>query len=252
MDHGLKENFERDGYAIVRGAVGRAQADLWRALWDDWHDSEAGFGRKVNPFNPVAVDTIPPGLEDMPAHPQLLDIVEAVFGPDIALYNHRFVVKDQHSREPVFLHQDTPYHVGWPTKASLFVALSEMHTGNGGLIFVRGSHRWGYLGDAGEISNDTLRERALSGTVTDGAVSLTPGDAVLMHSACWHASLSHQGGDDRILADIIYQPANDPSGIKLLRGKWRCEPQPWLRSGKIFARSRTSRLAELQAKVNAK
>lgn len=239
----LKEDFERDGVVVIRQAAPFELLRLWQWSWDDWYDGQFQFGRKPS-WNPVDISgPFPDPLASMPQTPALLDIVEQVFGPDIALYNHRFVVKDKAAKDAVFLHQDTGYHVGWPQKASLFVALSEMDTSNGGMRFYKGSHRYGYLGDAGEISRDM--------TVADDwyAPFLQPGDAVLMHSATWHASFTHISGPNRVLADIIYQPASDPSGIKLLRGKWQCEPQPWLREGGIFKRSRTSRIKELEAKA---
>lgn len=245
----LKEDFERDGVVVIRQAVPIELLRLWQWSWDDWYDAQFQFGRKPS-WNPVDISgPFPDPLASMPQTPALLDIVEQVFGPDIALYNHRFVVKDKAAKGVVFPHQDTGYHVGFMQKASLFVALTEMHTGNGGMVFMRGSHKWGYLGDAGEISNEAILARAHAGMITDGACHLMPGDCVLMHSACWHASLEHRNGPNRVLADIIYQPASDPSGIKLLRGKWQCEPQPWLREGGIFKRSRTSRIKELEAKV---
>lgn len=231
--------YERDGFAVVRRALGDFEANGWLEPFQAFAKQ-----RKVE-WNPVSVSgPFPFPLDILPKVPSLLDIVEDAFGPDIALYNYRFVVKDKHSRGEVFVHQDTGYHVGFPRKASLFVALSECDSQNGGMKFYSGTHKFGYLGDAGEISPDMIEGRSWS------CPFLQPGDAVLMHSATWHASFPHVSGPDRVLADIIFQPADDPSGKELLRGKWRCEPQPWLREEGIFKRSRTSRLKELQAIVD--
>lgn len=238
----LKEDFDRDGVVVVRGAVPLGDLAAWQASWTAFSGEPRTPG-----YNPVAVDgPFPEPLASMYKHPALLDLVEQVFGPDIALYNHRFVVKDKDSRGPVFWHQDTGYHVGWPTKLSCFVALTPIDITNGCLKFMRRSHKFGYLGDAGEIASDKLK---LLMDVGSWYPYMEAGDVVLMHSACWHGSVEHKAEFDRVLADIIYQPANDPSGIELLRGEWRCEPQRWLRSGDLFLRSRTSRLAEMQAKL---
>lgn len=238
----LKDDFERDGVVVVPRAVPDDALTQWQLGWAAFSTIE-----RILKYNPVAVDgPFGPMLNDMPRHPALLDIVEQVFGPDISLYNYRFVVKDKHAREAVFLHQDTGYHVGWPNKASMFVALSPMDASNGGMVIYTGTHRYGYLGDAGEIS-----EANLSGAQNVICPTLAPGDVILMHSAAWHSSFPHTSGLDRVLADIIYQPANDPSGIELLRGQWRCEPSSWLRNANLFVRSRSSRLKELQAQVDA-
>lgn len=236
----LKEDFERDGVAVLRGLIPPLDVQIMQALWG----VIAKEPRKIG-YNPVAVDgPFPDSANMIYRHPTLLDAVSEVFGPDIALYNFRFVVKDKYSRGPVFLHQDTGYHVGWPTKMSAFVALSWVDGKNGGMRYFLGTHRFGYLGDAGEIAGKMKFWDSYS-------PELQPGDVVLMHSACWHDSWPPHPNDerDRVLADCIFQPANDPSGIELLRGQWRCEPQPWLRGDNLFVRSRTSRLKEMQEKL---
>lgn len=239
--------FRQTGVCIVRQAIAPETIALWQAAWQDFCRDQLGHGRKVNRYNPVAVDELPPPpLADMHRHPALLDIVEQAFGPDLALYNQRFVVKDAHSRGPVFLHQDYPYHVGWPNKASAFVPLSPMNPDNGGMVFYPGTHQYGYLGDAGEIDPAVLAPDWPS-----IAPSLEPGDVVLMHSLTWHRSGPHVGGPDRVLADIIYQPADDPSGTALLRGQWRTPIFLDRRNTRLFLRSRTTRLAELQRAVDA-
>ena len=241
------EAFHAAGVFVVRNAIPAETIAAWQAAWRDFCDVELAGGRKVNRFNPVAVDEQPPPpLADMHRHPALLDVVAQAFGPDIALYNQRFVVKDQHSRGPVFLHQDYPYHLGWPNKASAFVPLSPMTPDNGGLVFYPGTHQYGYLGDAGEINPEVLPPDWPA-----YSPSVAPGDIVLMHSLTWHRSGPHVGGPDRVLADIIYQPADDPSGIALLRGQWRTEIFLDRKQTRLFVRSRTTRLVELQREVDA-
>ena len=234
------------GLFILRDAIPHEVVELWRTTWNDFYDAELSAGRIVNRFNPVAVDeSAPPILAGMHQHPALLDVIELAFGPDIALYNQRFVIKDQHSRGPVCLHQDFPYHIGWPTKASAFVPLSAVSPENGGMVFYPGTHQFGYLGDAGEINPSTLD--ADWPTVSP---TLAPGDIVLMHSSTWHQSGPHVSGPDRVMADIIYQPADDPSGIALLRGKWRTEVFLDRKTAKIFMRSRVSRLMDMQRELD--
>lgn len=239
MDHAMsvRETFERDGVVVLPNIVSHDQVAEWLGAYLQFIE----YGRKVG-WNKVEVKgPFPEPLASMPKHPNLLDAVQAVFGPDIALYNHRFVVKDHHATGDVFMHQDSGYHVGFMRKASMFVALTRMDNLNGGLHFVMGSHKYGYLGDTGEIAG-----KHLTSTFT-----LNPGDAILMHSATWHRSSANYSKLDRILADIIYQPANDPSGTELLCGEWKCVPQAWLRKDGILARSRVSRIRELEEQVAA-
>jgi len=239
------EIFRAAGIFVIRKAIPPEVAQGWQETWTDFYARELSSGRKVNRFNPVAVDeSPPPTLAEMHRHPALLDIIERVFGPDIALYNQRFVIKDHHSRGSVFLHQDFPYHFGWPNKLSAFVPLSPMFPENGGMVFYPGTHQFGYLGDAGEINPSILASDWPS-----VSPSLAPGDIALMNSLIWHRSGPHLSGPDRVLADIIYQPADDPSGIALLRGQWRTEIFLDRRNANIFSRSRVSRLTELQREL---
>jgi hypothetical protein len=200
--------------------------------------------RKADQFNPVEVaedDDLHGLLSQLSEHPALLDFAEFIIGPDIGLYNQRFVVKDQHSRAAVPLHQDTPYHKGFPEKWSFFVALAEMTPYNGLLVVYQGSHQLGHLGDAGEIRAD------LAAGFRAVRFPMMPGDVLAMHSSCWHESLAHTSGPDRLLADIILQPASDPSTVAVLRGHRRT---PLYMPTAPFVSCRVSRLRDLQSQVS--
>ena len=239
----IKELFERDGLVVFQSAL---QADVvasWRLTYDNLHNPE-----RTPEWNPVAVneDALQPLLRLIATHPMILSVVTQIFGPDIALYNQRFIVKDKHARNSVFLHHDTPYHVGWPNKASVFVPLSRVTQENGGLIFYPGTHKFGYLGDAGEIHPKWLHG------FTAVLPELTQGDFVIMHSALWHESRPNLNGIDRIIADVHMQPADDPSGVELLQGEWKTpiRMSPEMRANPLM-RSRASRLKELQDRVDS-
>ena len=238
--------FRQTGVFVIRQAISMDTIHEWQRVWEQFYGTDLGGNRSVNKFNPVAVDeTPPPELAAMHRNPQLLDVIEQAFGPDIGLYNQRFVIKDYQSRGPVFLHSDFPYHLGWPNKASAFVPLSIVTPENGGMTFYPGTNQFGYLGDAGELNPEVLDK--------DWPVicpSLNPGDFVLMNSCTWHSSGPHVSGPDRVLADIIYQPADDPSSIDLLRGRWQTEIF-LKRRPDLFLRSRVTRLKELQSRVDA-
>lgn len=242
------EVFKQTGLFVIRQAIPAAELALWRAEWDTFYANELAAGENVSRFNPVSIDlAVPPILLACHRSPALLDIVEEVFGPDLALYNQRFVIKDRYRLGDVFLHSDFPYHYGWLNKASAFVALSPVNRDNGGMYFYPGTHQFGYLADTGELD---------AGVLPEGwpvvSPSLDAGDVVLMHSATWHGSHPFSHGPDRILLDIIYQPADDPSGVALLRGQWQTE----LRidndmKARLYKRSRVTRLLELQEKLDA-
>ena len=114
------------------------------------------------------------------------------------------------------------------------------------MAFYPGTHLFGYLGDAGELNRAVLDHRW-----PRISPELAPGDVVLMHECTWHESEPYTAGPDRVLVQITYQPASDPSGIELLRGEWRTPIRltDSIRE-QLFLRSRATRLRELQAVVD--
>ena len=225
----IKDDFAREGVVVLPALVHRTVVQEWQAAWAAYYSTE----RMLNRFNPVEVKG-PFGevLNGIPLHPAIRRSVKEVLQDWLHVYNFRFVVKDARSAAPVFLHQDCGYHVGSATKLSAFVALSDVTPENGGMRFWLGTHKYGYLGDVGEIDRKhTESHRSICPV-------LAPGDVVLMHSALWHESGPNVSGPNRVLADIIYQRGDDVSRLLPRDG--------------IFVRSRSSRLRELQAIVDAK
>lgn len=238
--------YRQTGVFVVTGLFPTADMATWLAAWDTFAQSTLRE-RQVNRFNPVSVNEEPPdSLRAIYRHPALLDVAEQMFGPHVALYNFRFVVKDQFSRGPVFRHQDIPYHTGQMHRASFFVPLSKVTKLNGGMTYFLGTHNFGYLGDAGELLDDIL-----PGDWPSLTPEMSPGDVAIMDSAVWHESGPHIDGEDRVLVDLHLQPASDPTSGEILRGDPVAEYKiPHFLRGKLFKRSRVSRLAELQAEVD--
>jgi hypothetical protein len=237
--------YKEAGVFILRKAIPAETMAIWQDEWGRFQQSTLST-RHVNQFNPVHVnEKLPPILNNIYKEGAILDNIEKIFGPNIGLFGHRFVIKDENSRGPVFLHHDSCYHIGFLNKLSAFVPLSTVTPENGGLTFFPGTHRLGYLGDAGEINPDIL-----DSDWPTICPSLEPGDVVFMNSLTWHKSGPHIGGEDRIMADIIYQPADDPSCSEIVRGKWMTDMRlDRIPRNEFFRRSRTSRLVELEKRV---
>jgi len=241
------EQYRKLGVVVVRNAVPDEVISGWIAAWDAFQKRNLAAGRKVDPYNPVVLhEPMSDALMDIHRHPVLLDLMQQLY-PDLALYVQRFVIKDASSRQPVFLHQDYCYDLGMPEKTSVFLPLGPMNPENGGLLFYPGTHHLGYLGDAGELDPAILDPEW-----PIVSPSLEPGDLVLMHECTWHGSRPHVSGPDRIVVQMTFQPADDPSGIELLRGTSRGMPLGEIDRDALFVRSRSSRLRELQAAANMK
>jgi ectoine hydroxylase-related dioxygenase (phytanoyl-CoA dioxygenase family) len=212
-----KNVYDITGLFIMRNVIPKDVITLWQNEWEQFYNDQLLQGRDVHQANPVALkEKLPDKLAYMYRNEILIDIAKKVHGNDIALYNHRFVIKDKHSLDSVFLHNDSCYHLGYLNKCSFFVPLSYSGPSNGGLTFHLGTHKFGHLGDAGEINR--LAFDLQFPTITP---EMNPGDFAIMHSSLWHESGPNVAKIDRIMADIHYQPANDPTGKELLSGEWK-------------------------------
>jgi hypothetical protein len=240
-----KAHYERLGVVVLRNAIPAAVMECWINAWTAFQSQVMNEGRKIDPYNPVVLhEAVSPALDDIHRHPVLLDLIQQIY-PDLALYVQRFVVKDGQSKQAVFIHQDYCYDLGMPEKTSVFLPLGTMNPENGGLMFFPGTHLLGYLGDAGELNREILDPQW-----PVVCPSLTAGDVVLMHECTWHGSGPHLGGPDRIVVQMTFQPASDPSGIELLRGGSPFGmPLGKIDRDALFVRSRSSRLRELQGLI---
>lgn len=209
--------FRKTGVFVVRNAVPRAVVEAWQDEWKSFYSVVLEKGRDVNRANPLSLnEQLPEGLAHLYREPVFANTLKPLMGEHIALYNHRFVIKDTLSANKVFLHQDSCYHAGNSNKCSVFVAISAVNKDNGGMTFHVGSHALGSLGDAGEINPASFEVQWP--TVTP---ELAPGDFVIMDSRLWHESGPNVSGVDRIMADMIIQPADDPTGQELICGEWQ-------------------------------
>ncbi len=179
-----KEAYDKYGVYIIRNALSNDLIEEWQLEWSAFYQESLANGRDVHIANPVALkEQLPDKLAKMYRNDTLINVAKQIHGENVALYNHRFVIKDKFSLDSVFLHQDSCYHLGYLNKCSLFVPLSFVDEQNGGLGFYLGSHKCGYLGDAGEIDPNGFSFSFQKITPT-----LYPGDFVVMNSHTWHES----------------------------------------------------------------
>ncbi len=240
--------YAQTGVFVMRNAIPADVVRTWQDAWRVFYDAKLRDGRDVSARNPVSLtEDLPDTLAYMYREPVFANTVRQIFGEHVALYNHRFVIKDRFSPAKVFLHQDSCYHLGNLNKCSLFVPLSDVNEGNGAMSFHPGSHKLGVLGDAGEI--DPAAFDIQWPRITP---ELAPGDFVVMNSALWHESCPNTSGVDRILADTIVQPADDPTGIDLLCGEWQTDIFYSIKNHyRYFKSSRILKLIKYEKERNA-
>jgi ectoine hydroxylase-related dioxygenase (phytanoyl-CoA dioxygenase family) len=180
------EHFRREGYLLPRDPV-LPDADFrdlcatFESMLADW---TAHGGR------PEAMD-VPhfyhPELMRWLMHPAVLDLVEPILGPDIALFSSHFICKPAGDGRRVPWHEDSAYWRGqWDPMevVTIWLAIDESDLANGCMQVVPRTHHAGYS-DYAEIS-----ERAVF-NVEIKAGTFDPAKAVPCILAPNHASLHH-------------------------------------------------------------
>ena len=142
--------------------------------------------------------------------PRTLDIVEAVLGPNIELFQHgQCLVKEPVGGHPKNLHQDAAYfeHKYEGPMAQLNYVV-DTDVNNGALHVVPGSHRIGVL-----EHEDTLSHLGLNADdwPWEKAVPIEgkPGDAIFFHVKCIHGSKPNWSDKPRPVFIHRYRCADD-------------------------------------------
>jgi ectoine hydroxylase-related dioxygenase (phytanoyl-CoA dioxygenase family) len=137
--------------------------------------------------------------------PALIQIAAMLLGTsNICLYMNRILMKDDGWDGDVAIHQDAPYFSGSLEKVTIFVPLVPTGRARGGLIFVKGSHKYGGM-PRGAI------RREVFAPMEDFAPELELGDVIPMNHLTWHYSERSTEPTERPLLQIIYQSAADGS-----------------------------------------
>lgn len=219
----VQANYERDGFAIIRGVFSVDEMAELQAQWDDLKEPLSA-GETIDGmyrFNFYIYGKIGGPIGTAHKDPRVVQIVQELVGPNVALYMNRMNVKDSYFTDPIHLHQDFPYFNGSTDKINTFLALQHINLNNGAMVYVSGSHKIGVL-DRETI--DISKHPELNVVIP----SLSPGDFVIADIRTWHSSVPNTVGTDRVLLQMIFQPASDGSYFlrsipepTLVAGSWK-------------------------------
>ena len=237
----LNERYHHNGFIsgipiLAKGESLQHREQLERA--------EARLGHSLHYLNKV--HTVMRSPYELATHPILLDVVEAILGPDILLYNVTYIIKQPNSRAFVSWHQDLTY---WgfdgSDQVSAWLALSPANSRSGCMQMIPGSHLEGIRDH--ETSDDPDNVLLQSQTITHvderRAVSceLEPGEVSLHHGWTVHCSRPNLSDDRRIGLNAQYirpsmrQTKSDRDSAMLVRGTdafgyYQCDEaaQSWL------------------------
>jgi ectoine hydroxylase-related dioxygenase (phytanoyl-CoA dioxygenase family) len=152
-----------------------------------------------------------PFAYELATQPRLLDMIEAILGPDILIYGAEFFIKEAQSEQIVSMHQDLTY---WGLGATdhlvtAWIALSEVNVESGCMQFVARSHANQILPHEDTFADNNLLSRGQEIQVqvaeedkTD--IVLRPGQLSLHHGRMIHGSGPNSSEDRRIGFVIRY------------------------------------------------
>lgn len=166
-------------------------------------------------------------------HPQVLDAVEDLIGPDIMVYHTTMWIKDPGTPQYILWHQDgTYFYLDPQLHVTAWVALSDAPVAAGCMHVLPGSHLWGqyaHKDDLGE-HNLILRGQAIFDEFEGEAgepMPLKAGEMSLHHTRLVHCSRPNEYHDRRMGFGISYIPAHvkdigsSPGSAMLVRGEDR-------------------------------
>ena len=223
------------GVFVLKNAFPRNFVEEYLKIYNEYKSSNL-FDRNKNHLTEVRISP-ENQLMNIIYSEKFNEIAGQLFPGGVGIYNVRIVKKDIEDKSPVFLHQDVGYQYGSFERFSFFIPLSICSKDNGGLTFVPGSHKFGYLGDAGAIRESLLPENLQ--LITPEVV---PGDLIIMNSYVWHKSGDNKDGTDRIYYDIHVNSSDDPASKYFLNGVLGQDYYLNYSIDEIFENSRLQRL----------
>jgi len=212
MNERQRKQLDEQGYLIFKSLLSRMQVEtiltrleeLWsvegeRAGQENY--IELGVRRLANLANKGEM------FRSLYAHPQVLEIVEMLMGPDMraSMVNARDVLPHTGVRMPFHMDSDKGRvrdETGYSAATAIWM-LDEFTVANGATAFVPGSH---LLGKSPKEVLTDLNASHPNEIVIEGQ----PGDALVFNGHCWHAGRPNETEGHRRAVLIHYLRADVP------------------------------------------
>lgn len=200
----LKSVYDRQGFWSPVDVLSEAEAAQHRRRLEDAE-------RRIGPLHYLAkMHTILRSTHELATHPRILDVAEAILGPDLLLYNATYIIKEAGAPSHVSWHQDLTYWgLDGDDQVSVWLALSRADRESGCMCMIPGSHTAGRLAhdtSADDPDNVLFQAQRVHGVDESAAVHcpLAPGQASFHHGWTLHSSKPNRGADRRIGLNIQY------------------------------------------------
>jgi len=215
-----KTFYDENGFALIRepvipfALVERAVAaqELLRSGGNDTGQEHAGaYGDPQRTDALIKIEQpqlASKAIRELVSHPALGKWALAITGADwVQPWWVQLLVKPSGDKlaSNVGWHQDRYYWSDWEEGSELFtawVALTDVTDDAGPMVFLKGSHKWGFL-NQGDFFGQNLDELKSGITLPDGAAwdevtgTLPPGGISFHHSLTFHGSSANISGEPR-------------------------------------------------------
>jgi ectoine hydroxylase-related dioxygenase (phytanoyl-CoA dioxygenase family) len=219
----LASDYRRDG-VVSTPIIDAAEAGRHRSAMEEAE-------RILGPMHYVdKVHTVVNSAYELATLPVVLDLVEAMLGPNILLYNVTYIIKEPGTDLFVAWHQDLTY---WgladeDAQVSMWLALAPATAESGCMTMVPGSHHRGRVEHSENPSDNNLllRGQRIESVDLEQArpYPLAPGEASFHHGWTIHTSGPNTSDDRRIGLNVQYlaphnHHRNADSTAILVRGR---------------------------------
>lgn len=207
---GLREQYEREGYVVVRNVVGDELVQEAR--------SHIEWLLRQNPdLRPEQLDnqlmTDDPFWVRLVADDRLLDIAEQFVGPDIALFASHYIAKPPFKGQAVLWHQDGSY---WPLEPmeviSFWLAVDDSTPENGCLRVIPRTHTLALQEMQERPDVDSVLGSGIEDALVDESQAvdlvLESGDISIHHPNIVHGSNANRSPSWRRGLTIRYIPTS--------------------------------------------
>ena len=212
MNELQRKQLDEQGYVIFKNLLFSSQInsilsrleELWAMEGEHAGEEnyiEPGVRRLANLANKGEV------FRNLYAHPQVLEVVEMVMGPDVraAMVNARDVPPHTGVRMPFHMDSDKGRvrdEIGYSAATAIWM-LDEFSVANGATAFVPGSH---LLGKSPKEVLADLNASHPDEIVIEGH----PGDVLVFNGHCWHAGRPNETESHRRAILVHYLRADVP------------------------------------------
>tara|TARA_B100000989_G_scaffold296869_1_gene281079 strand:- start:1970 stop:2755 length:786 start_codon:yes stop_codon:yes gene_type:complete len=199
----LAENYQKKGFVSGIQIMSMSEASMHRCRLEYAENQVGSLHYKSK------VHTILTSPLEIATNRKALDIVEAIIGPNILLFNVTYIIKEAQTQSHVSWHQDlTFWGLSHDCQVSMWIALSDADAVSGCMRMIPGSHLTGKLDHfiTEDEDNVLLQGQTVDGVDESSSVNcpLKPGQASFHHGWTLHASMANKSDDRRIGLNVQY------------------------------------------------